>query len=96
MFEEDPDTKVVVMLGEVGGTMEHEAAALIEKDMTKPVISLIVGSAAPKGARMGHAGAIIEGEGETAASKTSALKEAGSLIARDPAEILSRIKTLGV
>jgi succinyl-CoA synthetase alpha subunit len=96
MFEEDPDTKVVVMLGEVGGTMEHEAAALIEKDMTKPVISLIVGSAAPKGARMGHAGAIIEGEGETAASKISALKEAGSLIARDPAEILSRIKMLGV
>ena len=96
MFEEDPDTKVVVMLGEVGGTMEHEAAAFIKKDMTKPVISLIVGRTAPKGARMGHAGAIIEGEGETAASKIRALRNAGSLVAKDPAEILSFIKRLEV
>jgi len=96
MFGEDSDTKVVVMLGEVGGTMEHEAAAFIKKDMTKPVISLIVGRTAPKGARMGHAGAIIEGEGETAASKIRALKKAGSLVAKDPAEILSFIKRLEV
>ncbi|MCK4598724.1 succinate--CoA ligase subunit alpha [Candidatus Bipolaricaulota bacterium] len=96
MFEEDPDTKVVVMLGEVGGTMEHEAAALIEEHVTKPVISLVVGRAAPKGARMGHAGAIIEGEGETAASKIRALRNAGSLVAKDPAEILSFIKRLEV
>jgi len=96
MFESDPDTKLVVMLGEVGGTMEHEAAVFIEQHITKPVISLIVGRTAPTGARMGHAGAIIEGEGETAESKISALRKAGSLIARDPAEILSRIQALGV
>jgi len=96
MFEGDPDTKLVVMLGEVGGTMEHETAAFIEQHITKPVISLIVGRTAPTGARMGHAGAIIEGEGETAESKISALRKAGSLIARDPAEILSRIQALGV
>ncbi len=96
MFEGDPDTKLMVMLGEVGGTMEHEAAVFIEEHISKPVISLIVGRAAPAGARMGHAGAIIEGEGETAESKTSALRKAGSLIARNPAEILSHIRTLGV
>jgi len=76
--------------------MEHETAAFIEQHITKPVISLIVGRTAPTGARMGHAGAIIEGEGETAESKISALRKAGSLIARDPAEILSRIQALGV
>ena len=96
MFEGDPDTKLVVILGEVGGTMEHEAAVFIEEHITKPVISLIVGRTAPAGARMGHAGAIIEGEGETAESKTSALRKVGSLIARNPAEILSHIRTLGV
>lgn len=96
MFEADPDTSLVVVLGEVGGTMEHEAAAFIEQHITKPVISLIVGRAAPTGARMGHAGAIIEGERETAQSKISALRKAGSLIAQNPDEILSHIRTLGV
>ena len=96
MFEGDPDTSLVVVLGEVGGTMEHETAAFIEQHITKPVISLIVGRAAPTGARMGHAGAIIEGERETAQSKISALKKAGSLIAQNPNEILSHIRTLGV
>jgi len=94
MFESDPDTRLVVMLGEVGGTMEHKTAAFIEQHITKPVISLIVGRAAPTGARMGHAGAIIEGEGETAESKTSALRKAGSLIAQNPDEILSFIREL--
>ena len=96
MFEADPDTSLVVVLGEVGGTMEHETAAFIEQHITKPVISLIVGRAAPMGARMGHAGAIIEGEGETAQSKISALRKAGSLIAQNPDEILSLIKELEV
>jgi len=96
MFEADPDTRLVVVLGEVGGTMEHEAAVFIEGHITKPVISLIVGRAAPMGARMGHAGAIIEGDGETAESKTSALRKAGSLIAQNPDQILSHIRTLGV
>jgi succinyl-CoA synthetase alpha subunit len=96
MFENDPQTKAIVLLGEVGGVMEHAAAAFIETRMNKPVISLIVGRSAPEGAQMGHAGAIIEGEKETAESKMDALKKAGSYIARNPAEIVSFLKKLGV
>ena len=95
MFQEDPETKVVVLLGEVGGTMEQEAAAFIEKSMDKPVISLIVGRAAPKGARMGHAGAIVEGEEGTAENKIKALKNAGSFIAKNPSQIPEIIKKVG-
>jgi len=96
LFENDPQTKVIVLLGEVGGTMEHEAAAFIETRMSKPVISLIVGRSAPKGTQMGHAGAIIEGEKETAESKIDALKKAGSYVAKNPAEIIAFLKKLGV
>jgi len=96
MFEDDPQTHAVVLLGEVGGTMEHDAACFIEKSATKAVISLIVGRSAPDGARMGHAGAIIEGEGETAVSKIAALEKAGSLVAKNPAEIVAHLETLGV
>ncbi len=96
MFEDDPQTHAVVLLGEVGGTMEHDAAAFIEKTATKPVSALIVGRSAPAGTRMGHAGAIIEGEGETAESKIAALKKAGSLVARNSAEIVSHLTALGV
>jgi succinyl-CoA synthetase alpha subunit len=97
LFEEDSETRVIVLLGEVGGTMEHDAAAFIRERVTKPVIALIVGRAAPPGAQMGHAGAIIEGEGEgeTAEKKLAALKEAGCHVTRNPAEILSFIKKLG-
>ena len=95
MFQEDPETKVVVLLGEVGGTMEQEAAAFIERSMDKPVISLIVGRAAPKGARMGHAGAIVEGEEGTAENKIKALKNAGSFIAKNPSQIPEIIKKVG-
>ena len=92
MFQDDPETEAVVLLGEVGGTTEQEAAAYIEKSMTKPVVSLIVGRTAPRGAQMGHAGAIIEGEGESAESKIQALRSAGCLIAQSPSEIPTIIK----
>jgi len=96
MFEKDPQTRVAVLLGEVGGTMEHDAAAFIETSVSKPVISLIVGRSAPKGAQMGHAGAIIEGEKETADSKIDALRRAGSYLAKNPAEIVAYLQKLGV
>lgn len=96
MFEEDSETKIAVLLGEVGGMMEHDAATFIEKYARKPVIALIVGYDAPRGAQMGHAGAIIEGDRETAESKVKALKQAGAFIADNPAAIVSRIESLGV
>ena len=96
MFNEDPETEIVVMLGEVGGTMEHDAAAFIMKCMKKPVIALIVGHGAPPGAQMGHAGAIIEGDRETAESKVHVLQQAGAFTATSPAEIVSRIQQIGV
>jgi succinyl-CoA synthetase alpha subunit len=96
MFEDDPETKAVVMLGEVGGTMEQQAAAFIAQQMTKPVVALIVGRAAPEGAQMGHAGAIIEGKEGTAASKIEALKRAGAHIAYRPSDIPRIVKKLGV
>jgi len=95
MFQNDPETEVVVLLGEVGGTTEQDAAAFIERYMNKPVVSLIVGRTAPKGTQMGHAGAIIEGEEGTAESKIRTLRSAGSLIARSPTEIPEIIKTVG-
>jgi succinyl-CoA synthetase alpha subunit len=96
LLEEDPETKVVVMLGEVGGTMELEAAEYIHNHMTKPVVALIVGRSAPEGAQMGHAGAIIEGKEGTAANKIAALKAANVQIAYRPAEIPQLIQSLGV
>ena len=96
MFQEDPETKAIVLLGEVGGTMEQEAAAFIKANMDKPVVALIVGRAAPEGAQMGHAGAIIEGKEGTAASKIKALADAGVRIAYRPSEIPLRIRELGV
>ncbi len=95
MFNDDPETRAVVMLGEVGGTMEHDAAKVI-RAMRKPVIALIVGRAAPEGAQMGHAGAIIEGRENTADAKIALLKEAGALIAYRPADIPRIIRELGV
>ena len=93
-FEKDPQTAIVVLLGEVGGRLEHEAARYIEQNMSKPVIALIVGRSAPPGTRMGHAGAIIEGEEGTAASKIAALENAGALIARSSLEIPELINRL--
>lgn len=87
MFNNDPDTAAVVLIGEIGGTAEQEAAAYIKAEMRKPVIAFIAGSAAPPGRRMGHAGAIIAGNTGTAASKKAALSDAGAVICESPAEI---------
>ena len=86
LFEQDADTEAVVLIGEIGGTMEQEAAEFM-KEMTKPVVAFIAGSTAPPGKRMGHAGAIITGSAGKASEKIKVLSEAGATIARNPAEI---------
>ena len=89
MFQDDPNTEQVVMIGEIGGTDEQIAAQFIANHMTKPVTGFIAGQTAPPGRRMGHAGAIISGGEGTAAEKIAALKAAGAQIARHPDEIAS-------
>ena len=87
LYDDDPNTDLVVFIGEIGGGMEQEAAAYIKENMTKPVCALIVGATAPPGKRMGHAGAIITGEGARAESKIAALRDAGATIIPTPADI---------
>jgi succinyl-CoA synthetase alpha subunit len=91
MFEKDPETKAVIMIGEIGGTAETDAARWIKKNMTKPVVSFIAGAAAPKGKRMGHAGAIISGADDSAEAKFKILQECGVTIARSPAELGQKV-----
>jgi malate-CoA ligase subunit alpha len=87
LFEADPETTAVMMIGEIGGPQEAEAAVFVREHMTKPVIAYIAGLTAPKGRRMGHAGAIISAFGESAAEKVEILREAGVAVAPSPAEL---------
>ena len=92
LFNDDPETDAVVLIGEIGGTKEQEAAEYIKSEMTKPVASLIVGQSAPPGKRMGHAGAIITGAGARAENKVAALRAAGAAIIPSPADIGATIQ----
>jgi succinyl-CoA synthetase alpha subunit len=87
LFEADPETKAVVLIGEIGGNDEEVAARFIAERMTKPVVAFIAGRTAPPGKRMGHAGAIIEGGTGTAAEKIAALEAAGVRVAEHPEQI---------
>jgi malate-CoA ligase subunit alpha len=87
LFEEDPETEAVMMIGEIGGPQEAEAARFFREHMHKPVIGYVAGLSAPKGRRMGHAGAIIRAFGESAAEKVEIMREAGITVAPNPAEL---------
>ena len=87
LFDADPETDAVVMIGEIGGTMEQDAAAFIKSGFSKPVAALVVGASAPPGKRMGHAGAIITGESARAEFKIAALRDSGAWIIPTPADI---------
>ncbi|HEX5818487.1 MAG TPA: succinate--CoA ligase subunit alpha [Gemmatimonadales bacterium] len=87
MFEEDPETEAVMMIGEIGGPQEAEAAMFVKENMSKPVIGYVAGLTAPKGRRMGHAGAIISAFGDTAAEKAEIMRSLGLAVAPSPAEL---------
>ena len=87
MFEADPETEAIVMIGEIGGDLEIQAAKFIKENITKPVVAFIAGQTAPKGKRMGHAGAIVSGSAGTAKEKMDALEEAGVKVVVSPADI---------
>ncbi|MDH3206239.1 MAG: succinate--CoA ligase subunit alpha [Gemmatimonadota bacterium] len=91
-FEADPETSAVVMIGEIGGTDEQDAAAFVKEHMSKPVVGFIAGQTAPPGRRMGHAGAIVSGAGGTAAEKMAVLEENGIPVAKRPADIVGLVR----
>ncbi|HLN49889.1 MAG TPA: succinate--CoA ligase subunit alpha [Steroidobacteraceae bacterium] len=91
LFEEDPETKVVIMIGEIGGPQEAEAAKWVRENMTKPVVGYVAGLTAPKGRRMGHAGAIISAEGDSAAEKAEIMRSYGLMVAPSAAELGSTV-----
>lgn len=92
LFQQDPDTEAVVLVGEIGGTLEQEAAEFIKEKMTKPVVAFIAGITAPPGRRMGHAGAIITGNAARAGEKMKALEAVGVTVVKSPPEISARVK----
>jgi succinyl-CoA synthetase alpha subunit len=94
LFNEDPETEAVMMMGEIGGNAEERAAEYIKAHMKKPVAGFIAGTTAPPGKRMGHAGAIISGGKGTARDKIAALEAAGVKVAPSPAEMGSTLKSL--
>ena len=91
-FEADPDTKAVVMMGEIGGTDEQNAARFVKEKMSKPVVGFIAGQTAPPGRRMGHAGAIISGSSGTAEEKIQAFQENGIAVAKKPSDVVGLIR----
>jgi succinyl-CoA synthetase alpha subunit len=92
MFEADPETEQVVLIGEIGGNDEQQAAAFVAKSMSKPVSAFIAGQTAPPGRRMGHAGAIVEGASGTAAAKVEALRSAGVAVAEHPEQVVDLLR----
>lgn len=94
MFKEDPETKAVVLVGEIGGTDEQEAARYIKNEFGKPAVAFIAGRTAPREKRMGHAGAIISGSEGTAEEKIKAFNEAGVQVAKEPQEVASLLKEI--
>ncbi|HEY8164899.1 MAG TPA: succinate--CoA ligase subunit alpha, partial [Gemmatimonadaceae bacterium] len=92
-FEADPDTKAIVMIGEIGGTDEQDAARFVKAEMTKPVVGFIAGQTAPPGRRMGHAGAIISGSAGTAAEKMQAFEENGVWVAKRPIDVVELLRS---
>ena len=94
LFENDPETEAVIMIGEIGGSAEADAARWIQKNMTKPVVSFIAGASAPAGKRMGHAGALISGGDDTAEAKFKILAECGVTVCRSPAELGEKMEAV--
>jgi len=94
LFKDDPETRAIVMIGEIGGTAEEEAARFAAREVKKPIVAFVAGQTAPPGRRMGHAGAIIAGGRGTAAEKMAALREAGVHVLKTPAEIGETVKRL--